>query len=86
MNNLERRIERLEERLGVKQGPRYVLITNLNPDGEEDPYTRELFPGLWAIGYGGPFTEDEIRNLREEHKAEYESRRREESDGVPSDA
>lgn len=75
MNKFNRRIERLEEKLGVKQGPRDVLITNVDfTDGQEDPYTVELFPGLWACAIGGgPFTEEEIRNRREENKADYES-------------
>jgi hypothetical protein len=34
---------------------------------------RGIFPGLWAFAAGGgPFTQEEIRKLREEHKAEYE--------------
>ena len=38
MNNLERRIERLEERLGMKPGLREILITNVNfSDGDESP-------------------------------------------------
>jgi hypothetical protein len=75
MNKFNRRIERLEEKLGVKQGPHDILITNVDFwGGQEGPYTVELFRGLWAhaIG-GGPFTEEEIRNLREENKADYES-------------
>jgi hypothetical protein len=73
MSNLDRRIERLEEKLGAKHKQRLIYITNL-PSGPEDPCTVELFPGLWAFDAGGvPFTEEEIRNLRAEHNADYES-------------
>ena len=38
MNNLERRIERLEETLGMKPGPRDIIVTNVNfLDGDESP-------------------------------------------------
>ena len=69
MNNLERRIERLEERVGTKPASHEILITNVDfSDGHEDPYTVKLFSGLWAhaIG-GGPFTSEEIHKLREEY-------------------
>jgi hypothetical protein len=65
MNNLERRIERLEEKLGTKRGPREIILTNVDfSDGEEDP----LFPGVWSIVYGGPLTSEEICKLREERE------------------
>jgi hypothetical protein len=63
-NNLDRRIERLEEILGMKPGPREIILTNVDfSDGTEDP----IFPGVWAIVYGGPLTSEEIQKLREEH-------------------
>ena len=75
MNNLEKRISCLEEKLGTKPGPRLIIITTFT-EGHEDPFHARLFsdsPGLWAIAQsGGPFTEEEIRNLREEEKAEYD--------------
>jgi hypothetical protein len=75
MNNLERRIERLEETLGIKPGPREIILTNVDfSDGTEAP----IFPGVWANVYGGPLTSEEIDKLREEYA--------EESDGVPGDA
>jgi hypothetical protein len=76
MNNLEKRIERLEEKLGMKPGPREIILTNVDfSGGQENPYTAQLFPRLWAIAQsGGPFTEEEIRNLRNKHKAEYHQR------------
>jgi hypothetical protein len=68
MNNLERRIERLEEKLGVKPRPRDIIITNVNfLDGDESPCEVEFLPGLYALAYGGPLTSEEIQKLREEH-------------------
>jgi hypothetical protein len=64
MNNLERRIERLEETLGMKPGPRYTLVTNVDSEG---PCQVEFLPGLFALPYGGPLTSEEIQKLREEH-------------------
>jgi hypothetical protein len=64
MNNLDRRIERLEETLGVKPAPRYILVTNVNC---ESPCEVEFLPGLYALAYGGPLTSEEIQKLREEH-------------------
>jgi hypothetical protein len=79
MNALERRIERLEEELGMKPGPRFMIITNVNfLDGDETPNEMEFLPGLYALAYGGPLTNEEIRVLREEYA--------EESDGVPGRA
>ena len=34
MSNLDRRIERLEEKLGVKPEPRVMIVT-IDPDGDE---------------------------------------------------
>jgi hypothetical protein len=70
MSNLGRRIERLEEKFSVGREPRVVIVT-INPDNlPEDAYTVELFPGgPWAFAIrGGPFADEEIRQLREEHK------------------
>jgi hypothetical protein len=69
MINLDRRIERLEEKLGAKHEHRLIYITNL-PSGPEGPCTVELFPGLWAIAWcDSPFNAEEICNLREKYKA-----------------
>jgi hypothetical protein len=76
VNNLERRIGRLELTLGTKPGPRHItlknialsddiILTNVDfSDGEEDP----LFPGVWALVYGEPLTSEEIQKLREEYQ------------------
>jgi hypothetical protein len=79
MNNLERRIDRLEETLRVKPGTRHIIVTNVNfLDGDESPCEVEFLPGLYALAYGGPLTTEELDKLREEYA--------EESDGVPGDA
>jgi hypothetical protein len=69
MNNLERRIERLEEKLLAKHGPRLIYIhPNLGEGEEETPYQVKVSSELWAYAMGGgPFTEEEIRQLREEY-------------------
>jgi hypothetical protein len=37
MHNLEKRIERLEEKLGMKPGPREIILTNVDfSDGRGD--------------------------------------------------
>jgi hypothetical protein len=64
MNNLAKRIGRLEETLGVKPGSRLILVTNVN---SESPCQVEFLPGLFALPYGGPLTSEEIQKLREEH-------------------
>jgi len=69
MNNLERRIERLEETLGMKPGLRHIIVTNVNfLDGDETPNEMEFLPGLYALAYGGPLTSEEIQKLREEYR------------------
>ena len=71
MSNLYRRIERLEERLGTKPEPRVMVNTNVAPwNGAETPDCVRIAPHRWAIAVrGGPFTDEEIRKLREEYDA-----------------
>ena len=66
MSNLYRRIERLEQRMGVKPGPRLIYLTpNLeDADAEETPYQFRISSGVWASVFGGPLTDEEIRKLR----------------------
>lgn len=65
----EQRIERLEQRMGVKPGPRLIyLMPNLEPDEpEETPYLVKLSSDVWAHVFGAPLSDEEIRNLREEY-------------------
>jgi hypothetical protein len=67
MTNLERRLERLEQTLTLSGEPRVIIVT-INPDDlPEDPYMVQLSSVLWAIAArGGPFTAEEIKELREE--------------------
>jgi hypothetical protein len=69
MKNLDRRIERLEEMLETKAEPRVMVTTNVTPSGgEETPSCVKFALEQWAIAIrGGPFTDKEIRELREEY-------------------
>ena len=69
MNNLGRRIDRLEEKLRINREPRVIVIT-INPDDlPEDPYLAKISSSEWAFAIrGGPFTSEEIRELRENYK------------------
>jgi hypothetical protein len=72
LNSFHRRIERLEQRMGVKPGPRLIYLTpNLEPDEpEESPYLVKLSSDVWAHVFGAPLSDEEIRNLREEYNEE----------------
>lgn len=78
---IKQKLERLEKEIAPKHEPRLWYITNVPPDEDgpsqgKDPWNVEIFPGLWAFAAGGaPFTTEEIRKLKEEHKAEYEQLR-----------
>ncbi len=49
MKNFERRIERLENKLAAKYGPRFVYIhPNLGEGEEETPYQVQVSSDLWA--------------------------------------
>ncbi len=71
---IKQRLARLEEEIGVKHESGVTIITiNPNKNAHEDPYTVELFPDLWAYANrGGPFTPEEIRQLRKEKKSTWE--------------
>jgi len=55
----EQRIERLEQRMGVKPGPRLIyLMPNLEPDEpEETPYLVKLSSDVWAHVFGAPLSD-----------------------------
>ena len=61
MNNLSRRIERLEGKLGLKRGPRHLLITNVDATGDK---AGEFLPGLYVDVWGEPLNPDEIEELK----------------------
>lgn len=71
---IKQRLDRLEEKVGMKRESRLLLITiDPNKLAQEGPYTVELFPDLWATALrGGPFTSEEIRQLREDEKSKWE--------------
>ena len=72
MSNLNRRIERLEKRIGTRVGPQLIYLTpNLKPEGddaEETPWSVKIRPGVWAKAFGAPFTADQIDNFRKEYE------------------
>ena len=71
---IKQRLDRLEEEIGMKRESRVTVIT-IDPHkvAHEGPYSVELRPGLWATAIrGGPFTSEEIRQLREDEKSEWE--------------
>lgn len=71
---IKQRLDRLEEEIGMKRESRFTVIT-INPykDAHEGPYSVAIFPDLWAYAIrGGQFTSEEIRQLREDNKSEWE--------------
>ena len=75
---IKQRLDRLEGEIGMKRESRVTVITiNPDEDAHEGPYSVEIFPDLWATAIrGGPFTEEEIRQLREEEKSNWEEWKR----------
>jgi hypothetical protein len=71
MNNFRRRVERLEERLGMKR-QRYVLICNVcvGDAVEVLPPSSRGWDGAYAYVYGEPLTTDELEELRVKYAAE----------------
>src|SRR5262249_54369745 len=77
MKNLERRIEKLEERVAPKPGPRHILVTNVppgkdGPGGEGGGYTLTLFPGCYVDVLCQPLTPLEVEELREKYRRDRE--------------
>ena len=72
MNNLVRRIERLEEKLQAKsEGGIIHIIPNLEENDQETTYKVKVSHELWAHAIGrGPFTKEEVRSLREKYGGE----------------
>jgi hypothetical protein len=70
VTRLASRIKRLEEKLGVNRLARVICVTNFPLGGEdvETPYAVKVSSEHWAYAAGGPFTSDEIRELRESTK------------------
>ena len=72
MARLELRLDRLEQRMGTKPGPRLIYFApNLEEgEGDESPYMVKISSDLWAYVFGGPLTDKESHQLREEYKEE----------------
>ena len=71
MNDLNRRVAKLEDSMGMKD-PRYILTIYCGAGQEMrdlKQYEIEVAPGLfvYALAYGGPLTADEIADIRERH-------------------
>ena len=67
INGLERRLERLEQQIGAKHGPRLIyLMPNLEEGvGDETLYNIKISSDVWAHVFGAPLTDKEIRCLKE---------------------
>jgi hypothetical protein len=63
--NIRRRLERLEERLGLNQRGRELLITNVDFGGNK---AGEFLPGLYPHVFGEPLTPEELADLREKYQ------------------
>ena len=70
--SLSRRIERLEEMIVPRHGPRLICITNVvEEEGlEEGPGLVKLPSSLWAYVFGAPPTADKITTWKEEYNQE----------------
>jgi hypothetical protein len=71
--NLSRRLDRLEERLGVKPQPYpHVMTTNINfyhPD--ECPPELVLVPDVYLVVFGRNLTPAELEALRADYKRKH---------------
>jgi hypothetical protein len=68
VNQLERRLGRLEQRLSIKPGARIIYFTpNLEADEpEESPYLVKLSSEVWAHVSGPGLSRIEIEMLKKE--------------------
>ncbi len=68
MTRFRRRLDRLEQRMAVKPGPRLIyLIPNLEAEeGEETPYFVKLSSEVWAHVFGRPLSTEEVKKLKDE--------------------
>ena len=70
MKALQKRIDRLETRLGTKFGPRHLLITNVDFSGGDK--SGEFLPGLYVHVWGAPLSPEELEELREKYRDGWE--------------
>lgn len=74
MNNLNRRLDRLESALGLK-GERFILLISCSDPTakfpEDSPFKEdEILPGLLCFVYGPPLSAEELDELRAKYAAE----------------
>jgi hypothetical protein len=69
MKALEIRLNRLEDKLGLKPSLyHHIVITNVPPeDAVESPYLVKISSELWAEAIGGSFTTEQINELRKQY-------------------
>lgn len=72
IKNLNRRIERLEEMVVPKHGPRLIYIMpNLEEEEpEEGPGLVKLSSSCWAHVFGEPLIPDKIWRLKQDYNEE----------------
>ena len=70
MSNLDRRIERLEDKVGIKPELRLLVKTNVAPrSADETPHCVKIGHDRWAYALrGGQLTDDENRGLKQKHE------------------
>ena len=69
-NQLNRRIEQLESRIGVgkHQGATYIrIMPSLEHNGEEGEYHIHLAGELWATAVDSPFSPEQVFKLKTEY-------------------
>jgi hypothetical protein len=71
VNNLSWRIERIEEKLGMRF-PRYILVVSRAGGGGRNGPGVEFLPGRYALAWGGPLTADELEELKIKYAKEPE--------------
>jgi hypothetical protein len=71
--NLQRRVEKLEERLGLKAAPYPDLVfTNVNFDfPDEPPPEMIVVPGVYLLTFGRRLTPEELEQVRADYKREH---------------
>ena len=70
-----RRVEKLEEKLGLKTGPQpypHLLITNVNFHHPDEPPPEEIVvAGVYVHTFGRRLTPEELEQFRTKYKREH---------------
>jgi hypothetical protein len=73
--NVQRRIERIEERIGVEQEHFVLIISCADPSKRaKQLQSNEILPGVYALPYGGALSSDELEELRDKYRIQPVSR------------